>query len=141
MLAGLCILSLAALPSAGQAMETVNVTLEDASDSGVDAMKMTAIPDHVKAGRIVIHATNESKSLTHETLVVGPLSSGAKLPYDDKTGELVERRIPKRGEISDLAPGKSGSLTVNLKPGTYQLICNEPNHYKSGMWTTLKVTP
>ena len=43
-------------------------------------------------------------------------------------------------EVSDLPPGKSGSLNIRLTPGTYLLICNQPNHYKAGMWTKLTVT-
>jgi hypothetical protein len=52
---------------------------------------------------------------------------------------VIEARIRSLGEIADLAPGKTGKLTVNLKAGTYLLICNQPGHYKDGM--TAKVTP
>ena len=120
---------------------TVNVTLEDASEGGnLSGMKMTATPDSVKAGRITIHATNKSQALVHEVIVVLPPANGAPLPYDDKTGRVIEKQIKDLGEVSDLPPGKSGSLTVRLVPGNYLLICNQPNHYKAGMWTKLTVT-
>jgi uncharacterized cupredoxin-like copper-binding protein len=120
---------------------TVNVTLEDASEGGnLNGMKMTATPDTVKAGRITIHATNKSQALVHEVVVVRPPPNGAALPYDDKKGEVIEKRIKDLGEVSDLPAGKSGSLTVRLTPGDYLLICNQPNHYKAGMWTKLTVT-
>jgi len=32
-----------------------------------------------------------------------------------------------------------GKLTLNLKAGTYLLLCNQPGHYKSGMSTKLVV--
>jgi hypothetical protein len=38
----------------------------------LSGMKMTAMPDTVKTGRITIHATNQSKALVHEVLVVRP---------------------------------------------------------------------
>ena len=41
--------------------------------------------------------------------------------------------------MSDLPQGKSGSLTFQSSPGNYRLICNQPNHYKAGMWTKLTV--
>ena len=101
---------------------------------------MTATPDSVKAGRITLHATNKSQALVHEVIVVLPPANGAPLPYDDKEGRVIEKRIKDLGEVSDLPPGKSGSLTVRLVPGNYLLICNQPNHYKAGMWTKLTVT-
>ena len=90
--------------------------------------------------RVTIHATNQSEGLIHEVIVVRPPTKDAKLPYDDKTGRVIEKKIKDLGEVSDLPPGKSGSLTVRLIPGNYLLICNQPNHYQAGMWTKLTVT-
>jgi len=133
-------LTLTATPCA-LADGTVNVTLEDASEGGnLSGMKMTATPDSVKAGRITLHAANKSQALVHEVIVVLPPANGAPLPYDDKEGRVIEKRIKDLGEVSDLPPGKSGSLTLQLVPGNYLLICNQPNHYKAGMWTKLTVT-
>jgi uncharacterized cupredoxin-like copper-binding protein len=71
---------------------------------------------------------------------VHPRTPEASLPYDEKQAEVIEKRITDLGEISDLPPGKSGSLSVRLKAGNYLLICNQPNHYKAGMWTKFTVT-
>jgi uncharacterized cupredoxin-like copper-binding protein len=43
------------------------------------------------------------------------------------------------GEVSELDPGKSGSLTLTLDAGTYMLFCNLPGHYMAGMWTFVTV--
>jgi uncharacterized cupredoxin-like copper-binding protein len=72
--------------------------------------------------------------------VVASPPNGGKLPYDEKVGRVIENRIKDLGEVSDLPPGKSGSLTLTLTPGNYLLICNQPNHYRAGMWTRLTVT-
>ena len=132
---------IATLPVPALADGTVNVTLEDASEGGnLSGMKMTATPDSVKRGRVTIHATNKSQALMHEVIVVLPPANGSPLPYDEKEGRVIEKRIKDLGEVTDLPAGKSGSLTVRLPPGRYLLICNQPNHYKAGMWTKLTVT-
>jgi uncharacterized cupredoxin-like copper-binding protein len=102
-------------------------------------MKMTATPDGVRAGRVTIHASNLSQRLVHEVIVVREPANGAKLPYDENTGRVIEKQIKALGEVSDLPAGKSGSLIVRLEPGNYLLICNQPNHYLAGMWTKLTV--
>ena len=135
------VLALTGALSSARADSVVNVALLDASSGGnISGMKMVATPDSVKAGRVTIHATNQSQGLVHEVIVVRPPANGAKLPYDDKTGRVIEQRINHLGEISDLPPGKSGSLTLTLTPGSYLLICNQPGHYQAGMSTTLTVT-
>ena len=42
-------------------------------------------------------------------------------------------------EASELGPGDSASVTFDLSPGKYVLICNVGDHYKSGMYTALVV--
>jgi len=39
-----------------------------------------------------------------------------------------------------ISPGSRGWTTVTLEPGTYELLCDVPWHYASGMFTTLRVT-
>jgi uncharacterized cupredoxin-like copper-binding protein len=60
---------------------------------------------------------------------------------EDATNRVIEKRVHSLGEISDLAPGKTGKLTLNLKAGTYILFCNQPGHYKDGMVAKLIVAP
>jgi uncharacterized cupredoxin-like copper-binding protein len=43
------------------------------------------------------------------------------------------------GEVSELDPGASGTLTIDLKPGKYVLFCNLPAHFMNGMWTEITV--
>jgi uncharacterized cupredoxin-like copper-binding protein len=67
------------------------------------------------------------------------LAEGKPAPYDAKTDRVIESRLHSLGEIGDLKPGARGKLTVNLKPGSYLLFCNEPGHYKAGMSTSIEV--
>jgi uncharacterized cupredoxin-like copper-binding protein len=38
-----------------------------------------------------------------------------------------------------LAAGASGTVTADLKPGTYELICHVPGHYAAGQKMTFEV--
>jgi uncharacterized cupredoxin-like copper-binding protein len=121
-------------------VQVVTITLQDASvDPSISRMVMTTDTSSVKAGRVTLEAVNQSKTLVHEVLVVLALPEGKEFPYDTKKETLVERRMHSLGEISELKPGARGKLTLNLKPGTYTLLCNQPGHYKSGMSTKLIV--
>jgi uncharacterized cupredoxin-like copper-binding protein len=76
----------------------------------------------------------------HEVLIAR--DNGAKeLPLDAKHDHVIETRVHPLGEIADLAPGKTGKLSLNLKPGSYVLFCNQPGHYKDGMVARLTVAP
>ena len=43
------------------------------------------------------------------------------------------------GEVAETAAGKSGSVTLTLKPGKYVLLCNVPGHFLAGQYTTFTV--
>ena len=77
--------------------------------------------------------------MIHEMLVSPILGLDAKLPYVDNENRVDEEASRDLGEVSELDPGKSGALTLELKPGLYILFCNIPGHYMSGMWTTIEV--
>ena len=49
-------------------------------------------------------------------------------------GQGIEQRLSP-----DPKPGQSGELTVNLKPGTYEVTCPLPFHTMRGMKSTLTV--
>jgi len=93
----------------------------------------------VAAGKVTFKVTNEAKDTIHE-MVVAPIRSDAKpLPYIAAENEIDEKKVGDLGEVSELDPGQSGSLTLDLKPGKYVLFCNVPGHYMSGMWAELTV--
>ena len=112
---------------------------------GLDLSKATmgikATPDAVKAGDITFDVTNDSKDTEHEMIVMYMADPSKQLPYIASEERVDEDRAGDKGEVSELEPGKSGSLTVNLKPGKYLLICNVAGHYAAGMWTEFTVTP
>ena len=116
--------------------EVVNAKLWDQGGQ----MGISTDVSTVKAGKIDFEVFNDSKALVHEMLVIKVRDFEEALTYDSKDGKIVEDKTQDIGEVSELEPGKSGSLTVNLKPGKYMLVCNMPGHYKSHMYTNLLVT-
>lgn len=127
---------------AGAATSVVNVQLDDRSAGGaLTALGMKVDQREVKAGRVTFRVSNTSRALVHEMMVV-PVSNGdPALPYDAKEDKVAEESIHSLGEVSDLKPGAKGTLTVQLKPGSYLLLCNQPGHYHAGMYSTLTVIP
>jgi uncharacterized cupredoxin-like copper-binding protein len=103
------------------------------STMGIKLSKKTA-----KAGEVTFKVTNGSKETVHEMLVV-PAPANGELPYDAQEAKFDEDKAGSLGEVEELEPGKSGELTLNLKPGKYLLSCNVANHYANGMWTMFTV--
>ena len=96
-------------------------------------------PAVVPQGKVVFKVTNNSKTVIHEMLLAPIANANAALPYIDKENRADEENTHDLGEVSELDPGKSGELTVDMKPGSYILFCNVPGHLGAGMWTTIIV--
>ena len=109
-------------------------------DAAKATMGIKASPDTAKAGVVKFDVTNDSKDTIHEMIVMYMADPSKPLPYIDAEQRVDEDKAGDKGEVSELDPGASGSLTVNLQPGEYLLICNVPGHYAAGMWTTFTVT-
>ena len=87
----------------GQAVQSVSVSEVD--------YKIRLPETTLKAGKYSFDVQNEGK-VPHNLVVQGT-------GVDEAT--------------SDLAPGVSESLTVELKPGTYDFFCSIPGHKQLGM--------
>ena len=102
-------------------------------------MSIDINPKSVLHGKVRFQVTNRSKDVIHE-MILSPVADPAKaLPYIDKDNKVDEEASVHLGEVSELDPGKSGALIVDMKPGKYILYCNIAGHYMAGMWTTLEV--
>lgn len=91
-------------------------------------------------GVITFHVTNTSKDTIHEMIVMYREDPAQPLPYIASDSRVDEDKAGDKGEVSELDPGASGSLTVFLKPGHYVLICNVAGHFAAGMWTQIEIT-
>jgi uncharacterized cupredoxin-like copper-binding protein len=110
-------------------------------------MMLRFAPQTVPAGTVSFVALNHG-TVTHE-LVVLPLASGAsagtrtvgadnRVSEDGSLGEASNECGAGAGE--GIAPGDASWVTLALKPGRYELVCNLPGHYAAGMYGELDVT-
>lgn len=156
LLAGAALALVAGLAFSGSALaaSTVHVKLTDSNvdaalvgdmgmNMGADMSKavmfVTADVTTVPAGDVTFEVANEAKGFVHEMIVAKAPADGTVLPYDANTALVNEDAAGALGEVSELNPGKSGSVTLTLEPGTYVLFCNLKGHYMAGMWTTITV--
>ena len=125
---------------AGTAMATNLAYATAGMDMSMATMGVNATPATAAAGIVSFEVTNGSKDTVHEMIVMYRQDPTKPLPYIDAENRVDEDRAGDKGEVSELDPGKSGTLTVPLKLGKYVLICNVPGHYGSGMWAEFDVT-
>jgi uncharacterized cupredoxin-like copper-binding protein len=97
---------------------TVKVSLKESS------VKPNA--SQAASGKVAFKVHNAG-TVTHEFVVIKTNKKAAdplKGSRADESGNV--------GETGDLKAGASKSLTLNLPPGHYALICSLPGHYASG---------
>lgn len=126
--------------SAAQAAQIENVTLWDAGG----AMGVSVSATDLTAGMVTFEVTNKADSThQHEMFVIeltpDQVANPDSLPYDEASGRFDEEAVKDRGEVSELDPGQSGSITLDLKPGTYMLVCNVAGHYRAKMYALVTV--
>ena len=108
--------------SGGEATGDVAVTLKDFS--------LAATPATFVAGDITFGIQNDGPS-AHEFVILRTEDAPDAMPVE--SGVIPEDQIDLVDEAEDIAPGTHTSLSVNLEPGSYVLVCNLPTHYGAGM--------
>lgn len=127
----------------------VDVTLSDAGDAMMSKRPMIATltvdPTVVPAGNVSFVAVNNG-ALVHEMVVLPlpsdgpgtrPTGADGKINESQSLGEAS--RSCGAGAGNGIAPGSVGWTTMTLKPGRYELVCDEPWHYAAGMFDALAV--
>jgi uncharacterized cupredoxin-like copper-binding protein len=102
-------------------------------DAELTTYKINLSKTSAPAGQVIFHVKNTATDMKHEFVVFKTDLDAANLPLDSD-GNVAEDQLQKVDEI-ELDPSKSGDLTVNLPAGHYAIICNQPGHYKQGMYT------
>lgn len=85
-----------------------------------------------KAGEVVFTITNDG-TIGHEFLVVKTDIASGEIPLDGDHFAEPTDGIEVIDEIGEFAKGTTETLTLNLDAGNYQLVCNLPDHYSTGM--------
>jgi uncharacterized cupredoxin-like copper-binding protein len=96
-------------------------------------------PGSASAGEVTFDIRNDGPS-THELVLIRTDMAEAKVPTSNGVVDEGAKGIEVVKEEEDIATNASASLTVDLEPGNYVLICNLPGHCQSGMHATFKVT-
>jgi hypothetical protein len=126
---------------AGMPGSEVNVTLQE----------FAVLPDvsSVPAGSVTFNATNIGPMDPHELVVVRTDLPPGELPTrEDGSFDEDAEGVEVIGEIEEFDPGLTQSMTLDLEPGKYVLLCNLVEeedgeieaHYALGMWVGFEVT-
>lgn len=94
-------------------------------------------PATVSAGRVVFDTVNTADDAIHEIEVFAG-ADGTVLPVAGSVADTTGLTL--LDEIEDIVPGGRARLAVDVRPGTYLVVCNLPGHYQLGMWAVLTVT-
>ena len=153
-------LSLMAFNRAANAGTVIKVSLWDKGSTSMDNMDTLApmgmaMPgakmdmasmgikvdrQEIPAGEITFRVVNESQDFYHSLVISLVADPTRELPYLIDKKMVDEDAAGRIGRGKEFKPHDSGSLTVDLQPGTYILYCNITGHYAMGMWTTIIVT-
>jgi uncharacterized cupredoxin-like copper-binding protein len=119
--------------------EAPKVVSNDVTGS-VSEWDVTVSASEAKAGDVSFTIDNAG-TIPHEFLVVKTDYEVGKIPLGtnnrfDEEGE----GLSVINEIPEWAPKSTGTLTVKLEPGAYQLLCNIEGHYAAGMYAAFTVS-
>jgi uncharacterized cupredoxin-like copper-binding protein len=113
---------------------------------GGGPMRLVADRASLAAGRVSFVAQNTG-GVTHEVVVLRlaagqragerVIGSGDRVDEASSVGEASRSCAAGAGE--GIRPGTAGWVTLDLKPGRYELVCNLKGHYRAGMYSELTV--
>jgi uncharacterized cupredoxin-like copper-binding protein len=72
----------------------------------------------------------------HEAEVLRTDTAADALPVDSGVVRTSTDGIEIVDEVEEIAPGTGASLSVELRAGTYAVICNVSGHYEQGMFAS-----
>lgn len=104
-----------------------------------DTMTIRADQNVVYAGPVVFAVENEG-AIEHEMVILNTNVPFDQVPTDPEDATRLSE-TQDIGETGDMAAKSFSGLWINLEPGVYQVICNEPGHAMAGMHFTLTVLP
>lgn len=102
-------------------------------------MGITTSLQELPAGEATFNMINESQEFYH-SMAISPIADQAvELPYLTERMMIDEEALGPVSRGKELRPHASGTMKVELTPGTYVLYCNIAGHYMMGMWTVVTV--
>lgn len=108
---------------------------EGAVSAELSEFDITLGQDSAPAGEVTFAAENVGQ-IDHEFLVIDTELPEDELPQSEGKVEEDSEELEVVGEIDEVSPGDTETLTTELEAGEYVLICNIAGHYDSGMFTS-----
>lgn len=108
-------------------------------DMKLAGMAINVNPQVVPRGNVKFNVTNLANTFVHEVIIAPVTDENELLTYDATKNKVDEETIKTLGQVAEIDPSKSASLTLELKTGKYVLYCNLPGHFMAGMWTVIEV--
>lgn len=137
--AGLVTLLSSPLASLAHAGEPTSVTV-DLNNAPNGKMSLRLSTSHVPAGPVEFIVKNDSSSMKHELMIMPWTEPISALPYDKKSQQLNEDKLPALEGVEDLNPHEKVTIRLTLKEGKYLVFCNQPGHFRDDMRSTLIVS-
>lgn len=114
-----------------------------AADDGItgflDEWSVSVDAASAPAGEVLFTIDNNG-TIGHEFLIVKTDIAPGEIPIVDDHFPEDADGIEVIDEIGEYAAGTTEALVVTLTPGSYQLVCNLPDHYGNGMYTGFVVS-
>ncbi len=96
----------------------------------------TATPATIKAGTVKFGIRN-SGTLVHQFDLIKTDLAPDQLPIDGATATARADVLVK--QLKSIGAGVVATVSADLQPGRYVIICNVPGHYQLGMRTAFTV--
>ncbi len=125
--------------------QPANVVTVALGESDPNTMYIHLSQPFATEGPVSFVVTNEGTE-THEFVVLQTDTPAADFPIVSFEGEKNRidedaKGVTNVGETGDMEPGTTMTLTLDLAPGHYAVVCNLVGHYAQGMHEDFWVTP
>lgn len=94
-------------------------------------MDLLVSSESAAPGEVTFQVKNAGE-LPHEFVVIRTNKDAAELPIEDV--KVIERRLDIVARTEHIAAGEQATLTTQLEPGHYVLICNLSGHYEQSQY-------
>ena len=122
-------------------LEIVPATVGTGSVNGTEEEWKIALDSFTHAPGSITFDLTHNGTIAHEFLIVRSDKFATQLlaDVDATTKRIDEALIDVIDEQPEYSPGVPGSVTVDLTPGHYVVMCNIEAHYKAGMYADFDV--
>ena len=113
--------------------DTVHIEMLEFTITGLDGGEITGLT----AGTVVFEVHNDG-TVPHSFIIIKTDTDAGSLPVSGNAVD-VSAAGDKIGDSGEFPSGEIKTLSADLEPGKYALICNIVGHYQQGMYATLDV--